>query len=103
MATDKQVIEEFLEGLWEVRVHSMMGEYVVYCREKAVGSVCDNMLYVKITPASVSMLTPLAVPRIPPYVGAKPCFQIQIAEMRKEFIQQLLIAVSNEILPKKKR
>ena len=56
MASEKQFIEEFLEGLWEVRVRPMMGEYVLYCREKVVGDVCDNRLFVKITPASAEML-----------------------------------------------
>ena len=101
MATEKQVIEEFLEGLWEVRVHPMMGEYVVYCREKVVGSVCDNLLYVKITPSSERLLTPLGTPRVPPYAGAKPCFQVTGAE--KGFIQELLVAVADDIPPKKKR
>ena len=47
MATDKQFVNGFLEGLLEVRVRPMMGEFVLYCREKSVGSICDTASIIK--------------------------------------------------------
>ena len=100
MATEKQFIEAFLEGLWEVRVRPMMGEYVLYCREKVVGDVCDNRLFVKITPASAEMLAD--APKEPPYAGAKPYYLVESRD--KAFLQRLLFAVADSLpAPRKKK
>lgn len=100
MATQKSYVEELLEGLWEVRVRPMMGEYVLYCREKVVGDICDDRLFIKITPASRSMLQ--GAPMHPPYEGAKPYFLVETRD--KAFLQQLLFAVADELpLPKRKK
>ena len=100
MATEKQFIEEFLEGLWEVRVRPMMGEYVLYCREKVVGYVCDDRLFVKITPASAEMLAD--APKAPPYAGAKPYYLVESRD--KAFLQRLLFAVADSLpAPRKKK
>ena len=102
MATDKSCIANFLEGLWEVRVRPMMGEYVLYCRDKVVGPVCDNALFVKITPASERILAPLCTEKTPPYEGAKPHFKVEISD--KQLIQELLFAVADDLpAPKGKR
>ena len=100
--TDKKLIDDLLEGLWEVRVRPMMGDYVLYCRDKVVGDVCDNVLFIKITPASKRMLEPLGTPVQPPYEGAKPFFKVENAE--KAFLQELLFAVADDLpLPNKRR
>lgn len=100
MATDKRFIEELTEGLWEVRVRPMMGDYVLYCRDKVVGDVCDNRLYIKITPASRVLLS--GAPEIPPYLGAKPHFCVESRD--KAFLQKLLFAVADDLpLPEKRK
>lgn len=99
MATDKRFIEELTEGLWEVRMRPMMGDYVLYCRDKVVGDVCDNRLYIKITPASRELLS--GAPEIPPYLGAKPHFYVESRD--KAFLQKLLFAVADDLpLPEKR-
>ncbi len=77
MATTKEEIQEFLEGLelFGVRVYPMMGEYVVYCFEKPVGCVCDNRLFVKVTPESKKYFGDC--PLLPPYMGAKPRYLVE--------------------------
>ena len=99
MATDKNFINEFLDGLLEVRVYPMMGEYVLYCREKVVGSICDNRLFIKVTPVSQKLLNDF--PMAPPYLGAKPCFLVETAD--KAFLQNLLFAVADGLPARKKK
>lgn len=100
MATDRAVAEELLEGLFEVRVRPMMGEYVLYCREKVIGDICDNRLFIKITPQSKKLLA--GALQIPPYLGAKPYFLVQSRE--KAFLQELFVAVADGLpLPKKRK
>ena len=99
MATDKNFINEFLEGLLEVRVYPMMGEYVLYCREKVVGSICDNRLFIKVTPVSQKLLN--GFPTVPPYLGAKPCFLVETTD--KAFLQDLLFAVADGLPARKKK
>lgn len=100
MATDKAFLQELLAGLSDVRVYPMMGEYVLYCKEKSVGCVCDNTLFVKITPASKARLD--GAPEVPPYLGAKPRYVVTSCE--KPFLQELLEAVADGLpAPKKKK
>ena len=54
MATDTSTIEFLLDQLGslpDVRARKMFGEYALYHQEKVVALVCDDQLYVKITPA----------------------------------------------------
>ena len=100
--TDKAFAESLVEGLWEVRLRPMMGEYVLYCREKVVGDICDNALFIKITPTSKKYLEPLGTPIQPPYEGAKPYYRVETTD--KHFLQELLFAVADALpLPKKRR
>jgi TfoX/Sxy family transcriptional regulator of competence genes len=100
MATEKKFIEEFLAGLFEVRVHPMMGEYVLYCRDKSVGCICENQVFVKITPQSKRYLE--GAPEVPPYLGAKPRYLVE--NLDKSFLQELLLAVADGLsAPKKKK
>ena len=100
MATPREYVENFLEGLelYGVRVRPMMGDYVVYCNDKTVGSICDGHLFVKITPASRNLLD--GAPELPPYAGAKPCYLVENDD--KKFLVELLQAVAAE-LPNPKR
>lgn len=100
MASDKEFLQGFLLGLTDVRLYPMMGDYVLYCRERAVGCICDNTVFVKVTPASRKMLAD--APMRPPYAGAKPRFVVTSCD--KEFLQELFDAVASETpAPKKKR
>ncbi len=99
MATEKAFVEELVVGLQDVRVYPMMGEYVLYCKEKAIGCICDNKIYVKITPVSKSMLE--GAPTEPPYQGAKERFVVLSRE--KEFLQELFTALADSLPAPKKR
>lgn len=101
MASDKAFVESLIAGLWDARVYPMMGDYILYCREKTVGCICDNALFVKITPASRRILEPLGAPELPPYLGAKPRYRVDNTE--KAFLQELLFAIADDLPQPKKR
>ena len=100
MATSREYAENFVEGLesFGVRVRPMMGDYVVYCNDKTVGCICDERLYVKITPASEKLLD--GAPTLPPYEGAALRYLVESGD--KKFLAELLQAVANEVKAKKR-
>lgn len=101
MATTKETALALVEGLREVRLYPMMGDYVLYCREKAVGCICDGKVFIKITPVSSLMLGENS-PREIPYAGAQPRFVVNADD--KAALQELLFAVADALpAPKKKK
>ena len=97
MASGKDYLEYVLEQLSEVeglRYRPMMGEYLLYCRNKVVGGVYDDRFLVKATPAALSLLPD--APREEPYPGGKP--MLLVTEMEnKNLLQKLLEAVAGEV------
>ena len=78
MATEESTIEFLLDqlgGLPDARARKMFGEYALYHQEKVVGLVCDNQLFVKITPAGKELVGE-AYEEGSPYPGAKPSMVI---------------------------
>ena len=72
MASSKEYLGYVLEQLSEVeglRYRPMMGEYLIYCRNKLVGGVYDDRLLVKPTKAACALLPD--APREEPYPGGK--------------------------------
>ncbi len=73
MATSKETIDYFLlqtAGAGSMRARSMFGEYALYCDNKVIGLVCDDQLFIKITPIADSYLDESHNGL--PYSGAKP-------------------------------
>ncbi len=58
----------------EVRSRKMFGEYAIYCDNKVVALVCDDLLYVKQTEVGQKLIGEVVLK--PPYPGAKPYFYI---------------------------
>lgn len=85
---------EQLDGVEGLRWRPMMGEYLIYCRDRVVGGVYDDRLLVKPT-ASALRLLPDA-PREEPYPGGKPMLLVTDME-NKSLLQELLEAVANEV------
>jgi len=72
MSTSKETINYFLTqtaGAGNMRARSMFGEYALYCENKVVGLVCDDQLFVKITPIADNYLDKSH--DAPPYPNAK--------------------------------
>lgn len=104
MATTKEYMLYVLEQLSEaadVRCRAMMGEYVLYYRDKVIGGIYDNRFLVKPVPAAVSKMPDAAWEL--PYEGAKDMLLVDRLE-DKAFLKDLLEAMYEELpLPGKKR
>ena len=83
MASSKEHVNYVIEQLniatdGNVSSRAMMGEYVVYFRDKVVGGIYDDRLLVKVTKASEELLS--GVPLELPYEGAKMMLKIENVE-----------------------
>lgn len=105
MATSESTITFLLDQLSSlpgVRVRKMFGEYALYYEEKVVALVCDNQLFVKITPAGKALLGE-RYQEGEAYPGAKPSMLIGEAEDLEDPDQlSELIRVTAASLPEAK-
>lgn len=104
MPTSKEYMNFILEQCPEgVSCRAMMGEYVLYYRDKVAGGVYDERLLVKPVEAAVSM-TPN--PRFEiPYPGAKELLAVDNVDDR-DFLAALFPAMYDQLpspKPKKKK
>ena len=92
-------ILEQLSGLDEITARKMMGEYILYFRDKIIGGVYDNRFLVKPTKSAQEKMpdAPLKLP----YEGAKPMLLVDNVENR-DFLKELVLAMYDE-LPKLKK
>ena len=88
MASSKQYLEYVLEQCPKGTAYrAMMGEFVLYYREKVFGGIYDNRVLVKSTPAAVRLMPEAS--RELPYEGAKEMLLLDRLEDR-EFLKKLL-------------
>ena len=106
MASSKEYLAYILEqlsDLEDIRYRAMMGEYILYYREKVVGGVYDDRFLIKnVTAARESMLD-ASLER--PYEGAKEMLLVENIEDR-EFLTDLFNSIYDELptpKPKKKK
>lgn len=106
MATSKDYLEYILDQLSEVDGIShrqMMGEYMIYYRDKLAVYLCDNRFLVKPVKSALAMLPD--APQEPPYDGAKPMILVEDTDNR-ELLKTLLQSIYDELpapKPKKKK
>ncbi len=84
MATQRETIEFILGKLRDrgrFTARAMFGEYALYTDGKVVGLVCDNLLYVKIVPASKALESLCEKDR--PYPGARPHYLVEESQVSK--------------------
>ena len=102
MASTKEYLEFILEQLElcdDVSYRAMMGEYIIYYREKIVGGIYDDRFLVKPVPAAVALM-PGAQKELP-YEGAKEMLLVDEVDNR-EFMCNLLRAMYDELPAPKK-
>ncbi len=103
MASSKDYLEFILEQLRkldEISYRAMMGEYILYFKDKIFGGIYDNRFLVK-NIESARKLLPNASLELP-YEGAKEMLLVDDPE-DKELLVQLVSAMYDELpLPKKK-
>ncbi len=104
MASSKVYLDFILEQLSEleeISYRAMMGEYILYYRDKIVGGIYDDRLLVKPVKSAV-FLMPDATYELP-YEGAKEMLLVDDVD-NKEFLSKLFDAMYNELpAPKKKK
>lgn len=95
-------ILEQLSGLEEIRYRSMMGEFIIYYRDKIVGGIYDDRLLVKPINSAIVYL-PIAVYELP-YEGATKEMLLVEDVDNKEFLTNLFVSMYDELpFPKPKR
>lgn len=104
MTSSKEYLEYVLEQLSdidEITYRAMMGEYILYYRDKIIGGIYDNRFLVKPVKSALEMM-PDADMELP-YEGAKEMILVDDLKNR-EFLGELLEAMYDELpAPKKKR
>ena len=104
MASDQEYLAYVLDQLSElkdVRYRAMMGEYVLYYRDKVVGGIYDNRLLVKPVAPAAEMMPD--APRECPYEGAKEMLLVEELDNR-DFMVRLFQAMYEALpAPKKKK
>ena len=88
-----EYVQEHCTGL-EVRFRAMMGEYILYYRDRIAGGLYDNRLLVRDVPAARALL-PDAVPE-PPYPGARAMLPVNRLD-DGEFLATLFRSVYPEL------
>lgn len=95
-------VAEQLREAGTIRSRKMFGEYGLYCGDVFFAVICDDQLFVKITPQGEAAYPDL--PKAPPYKGAKDSFLVEDVEDRERMTA--LVRITCEALkacPQRKR
>ena len=105
MATSKETVEFILAKLRDrerFSARAMFGEYALYAEGKVVALVCDDLLFVKILPAS-NRLEKLCE-KGAPYPGAKPHYIVEEGQLgTMEDLPVILAAIASSLPMAKKK
>ena len=97
MASSKEYLTFILEQLSDlegISYRAMMGEYIIYYREKIVGGIYDDRLLVKPVKSAVSLI-PNAIYELP-YEGAKEMLLVDDVD-NKDFPASMFVAMDDEL------
>ena len=97
MASSKEYLTFILEQLSDlegISYRAMMGEYIIYYREKIVGGIYDDRLLVKPVKSAVSLM-PNAIYELP-YDGAKEMLLVNNVD-KKDFLTRLFVTMYDEL------
>src|SRR5580692_12281742 len=105
MATSAETIEFILGKLRDRKrftVRAMFGEYALYADGKVAGLVCDDLLYVKILPASKELEG--VCEKGHPFPGARLHYLVDEGQLSTiQNLPGILVAVANAAPEKKKK
>ncbi len=102
MASRKDYVEYVAEqcgGAGAITWRPMFGEYGLYCDGIFFAVVCDDQLFVKITPETRQRFPSL--PAAPPYEGAKPYFFVEDVDDRAALAQLIAATCAALSVPKR--
>lgn len=104
MSSNRGFLDFLLEQLSlldSVRYRAMMGEYIIYYKDKVVGGIYDDRFMVKLTKASRRMMPEAEMGM--PYKGANEMIIVDNLDDR-EFLKDLFDAMYDELpFPRKKK
>ena len=101
MASSKEFVEyamEQLRDLGSISYRRMFGEYGWYCNGKFLGAICDDQLFIKVTPEAAQAFSD--IPKAPPYKGAKDYFLVE--DIDDQELLTKLVRFTWEALPESK-
>jgi len=100
MSTSQSTLDYILDQTSESKVSArkMFGEYTLYCNEKVIGLVCDDSLFIKITPQGKDYVGEHYY-EAPPYAGAKPSMLIDGTLIEDSDWLNGLVSVTEKNLP----
>ncbi len=104
MATTKEYhdyVYDSLSKVGDIRTRKMMGEYLVYFREKHIGNICDNTLFIKETKTTNRLLENFDMDY--PYKGFKTLMYIYTELDDMDLTEKLLSGMYDDILIKTKK
>ena len=97
MASSKEYLAYILEqlsDLEDIHYRAMMGEYILYYREKVVGGIYDDRFLIKNVKSARESMPDASLER--PYEGAKEMLLVENVE-DKEFLMELFKAIYDEL------
>lgn len=99
MATRKETTDYVLDQLDPLPVHvrSMFGEYALYCDEKTVAFICDDIVFMKPTTVAEQILGPETM--APAYPGSKLYYAVPGERLEDREWFQDLVQRTADILP----
>ena len=104
MASSREYLQFILEQLSEledIRYRAMMGEYILYYKDRVAGGIYDDRLLVKAVPSAVSYMNDVQYEI--PYEGAKEMLLVDNVDNR-EYLKGLFEAMYGELpAPKAKK
>ncbi|MBR6081762.1 MAG: TfoX/Sxy family protein [Salinivirgaceae bacterium] len=103
MPSSKNYLEFILEqlsGLNDITFRPMMGEYIIYYRDKIIGGIYDNRFLVK--PVESARAKMPDAPLQLPYEGAKEMLLVDNVDNR-DFLTELVSAMFDELPEVKKK
>lgn len=99
MGTSQKTVDFLCTALLplELRARPMFGEYALYLGEKLVALLCDEQLFVKLTPAGATFLDESHL--CPPYPGSKPALRVPDERWREKAWLTALLVATEQALP----
>lgn len=103
MSSNKEYLNFILEQLSDldgISYRAMMGEFILYYRNRIFGGIYDDRFLVKITDASLKLMP--AAARETPYDGAREMLLVDEVD-NKQFLYELVNSMFDELPVPKKR
>ncbi len=104
MASHAEFVEYVAEQMQQagsIRSKKMFGEYGLYCDGVFFAVICDDQLFVKITPQGEAAFPDL--PKAPPCSGARDYFLVEDVDDRDQLTRLVRITCEALMLQPKKR